>query len=64
LDHFFQGPVTAVTFGDAQYRWHSNGPDGFADPDGPEVSRSVGGGKGAVYVLPCSSITVLSGRVR
>ena len=34
-DRFFVGPVTMITFGKAQYRWHSGLRDGYADPGGP-----------------------------
>jgi hypothetical protein len=63
-DHFFQGPVERVTFGPRQYRWHPNGPDGHADPDGPPSESKEAGGKGAMYQLSPASITVLRGKVQ
>lgn len=63
-DHYFQGSVVQVSFGSDNYLWHPQGPDGYADPDGPAVTTSVPGGKGAQYTLPASSITVLRGMVQ
>jgi len=63
-DHYFQGSVTQVSFGSDNYLWHPQGPDGYADPDGPAVTTSVPGGKGTQYTLPASSITVLRGMVQ
>lgn len=34
-DRFFRGPVTAISFGKAQYQWHPARKNGFADPDNP-----------------------------
>ena len=63
-DHYFQGSVLEATFGKTQYAWHPNGPNGFANPDGPAVSGTKAGGKGTVYSLPPASISVLRGSVR
>src|SRR6202165_7194 len=63
-DHYFSGSVSAATFGAAQYAWHPNGADGFANPDGPILISTTAGGKNAAYTLPRASITVLAGQVR
>jgi len=62
-DHAFTGPVTQVSFGAANYRWHAHGAGGFPDPDGPPSSMMVPAGTGTVYALPKASITVLRGAV-
>ena len=62
--HFFFGPVAFVTFGAAQYVWHDQGANSFADPDGPPVGTTLPGGPNAAYLLPKASITVLRGRVQ
>jgi hypothetical protein len=59
----FSGPVRVVTFGAAQYYWHPDGPNGFADPDGPPATSTVGGDRETLYSLPKASITVLTGAV-
>lgn len=59
----FSGPVTAVTFGSEQYRWHPKGRDSFADPDGPPATSTVDAKPGARFTLPKSSVTVLRGRL-
>lgn len=62
-DRYFTGPVDRITFGANEYQWHPNGPNGYADPDGPQVKTTVNGGKGAVYSLPKASITILRGHI-
>jgi F5/8 type C domain len=74
----FAGPVDRVTFGSAEYKWHSEGehgpPDaegspsrsgerGHADPDGPPSRSKVSGGAETFYQLPMASITVLRGAI-
>jgi hypothetical protein len=61
-DHSFAGPVTMVTFGRDQYRWHG-GPNGFPAPDGAPVTTTVVGGAGTVYTLARASVSVLRGAV-
>ncbi len=39
-------PVAQVTFGPAQYVWHSNKRAGNASPDGPPATATAGGGAG------------------
>jgi hypothetical protein len=51
-----------ITFGKAQYQWHSAGKQGHADPDGPAVRSKMNDGKDAVYTLPAASVTVLRGK--
>jgi F5/8 type C domain len=62
-DRSFAGPVTMITFGKAQYQWHSARKEGYADPDGPPAKSTATGGADALYTLPPASLTVLRGRV-
>jgi hypothetical protein len=62
-DHAFLGPVTQVSFGRANYRWHNRGELGFPNPDGPPTTSMPGGGPGVVYTVPKGSITVLRGPI-
>jgi hypothetical protein len=58
----FTGDVKIVTFGAAQYSWHSSGATSHADPDGP-ATRSIVNWKAMQKVLlPKASITVLTGK--
>ncbi len=59
----FSGPVRMVTFGREQYRWHSNGSYGHADPDGPPATRTLEGGSGASFTIPKASLTILRGKI-
>jgi hypothetical protein len=59
----FSGPVTQVSFGSEQYVWKDEGPNSYADPDGPPVGATVAGGPQATFTLPKASVTVLRGRV-
>ena len=63
VDRYFTGEVDRATFGANEYQWRPNGASGHADPDGPQVKSTVSGGKGATYLLPKASITVLRGSV-
>jgi len=60
-DRSFTGAATVITFGSAQYQWHANGGDGFADPDGPPAQTTVTAGKDTVFDLPAASVTVIRG---
>jgi hypothetical protein len=60
-DSVFSGPVSVVTFGSDQYRWHPTGKGGHADPDGPPVRSSLTGSADSTYVLPRASVTVVRG---
>ncbi len=60
---YFSGPVTVVTFGSEQYRWHAAGPDSYPDPDGPPARSTAPGGPKASFALPPASLTVLRGKV-
>ena len=62
-DHSFAGPVSMITFGRTQYRWHPKGPNGYPKPAGPPVTTMPAGGAGATYVLPKASVTVLRGTI-
>jgi hypothetical protein len=59
---FFSGPVAMTTFGQEQYEWHEDGPNGHPEPDGPSVTQTVLGGREALFDLPRASIAVLRGR--
>ncbi len=60
-DRALLGPVTAITFGKAQYQWHPNRKLGYADPDGPPVTSTITGNENTLYNLPAASLTVLRG---
>jgi hypothetical protein len=59
----FEGPVKMVTFGAAEYVWHSSGAASHADPDGPPKRREIHCQRGQKVLLPKASITVLTGRL-
>lgn len=59
----FNGPVTMITFGSAQYTWHPNRKQGYADPDGPAATSTIQGATDTVYTLPEASVTVLRGKI-
>jgi len=59
----FASPVRMVTFGAAEYVWHSSGPSSHADPDGPPKRSTVEWKSGQKVLLPKASVTVLSGKV-
>jgi hypothetical protein len=59
----FAGTVTILTFGKAQYQWHSARRDGYADPDGPPVKSTVTGGADMLYSLPPASLNIVRGQV-
>jgi hypothetical protein len=58
----FVGPVTMITFGKTQYKWHPNRKQGYADPDGPAATSMMEGGASTMYTLPPASVTVLRGK--
>jgi hypothetical protein len=62
-DRYFEDPVSMVTFGSAQYKWHSAGREGYADPDNPPLRSAVHGTQKSGYMLPAASLTVLRGAV-
>src|SRR6516225_6918049 len=39
----FSGAVRQVSFGSEQYVWKNDGPNSYADPDGPRVGTTVSG---------------------
>jgi hypothetical protein len=61
-EDFFSGPVTAITFGKAQYQWHPDRKKGYADPDGPPVKLTLTGGENTMYALPAASLTIIRGK--
>ncbi len=63
-NHYFNGSVTQISFGSANYTWHPAGANGYASPDGPATTSSQGSGQNVTYTLPKSSITVLRGAIK
>jgi hypothetical protein len=59
----FAGPVKMVTFGAAEYVWHSSGATSHADPDGPPKRSVVDWRPGQTVLLPKASVSVLTGKV-
>jgi hypothetical protein len=60
---FFSGPVSVVTFGSEQYKWHPGVRDGSADPDGPPVRSTVTATADTKFTLSEASVTVIRGRI-
>ena len=60
----FEGTVKSVTFGAAEYVWHSSDGTSHADPDGPPARGEVQWKDGQSFLLPKASLTVLSGKVK
>jgi hypothetical protein len=59
----FSGPVTMITFGKAQYQWHPNRKQGYADPDNPPVRSTINSDESTIYELPAASLTILRGKI-
>ena len=59
----FEGQVKKVTFGAAEYVWHSSGTTSHADPDGPAKRSTLDWKQGQRVTLPKASVTVLTGKV-
>jgi hypothetical protein len=57
------GPVTLVSFGAEQYRWHPEATGGRADPDGPAARSALTADAQTTYTLPKASVTVVRGRL-
>ena len=57
------GRVKLVTFGAAEYVWHSSGATSHADPDGPPKRCEVEWKPGQKVTLPKASITVVTGKI-
>jgi hypothetical protein len=62
-EKFFSGPVSFVTFGSEQYRWHPSETGGNADPDGPAARSTISARGDTIYTLPKESITVIRGQL-
>jgi hypothetical protein len=60
----FEGSVKFVTFGAAEYVWHSSDGTSHADPDGPPARGEVQWKNGQSFLLPKASLTVLTGKVK
>ena len=59
----FLGPVAMITFGKAQYQWHPNRKQGYAEPDRPALTSTLVGDENSRYNLPPASLTVLRGKL-
>ena len=59
----FRGKVNVTTFGAAQYAWHVDGQNGYADPAGPAVSSTVAAESSTEFELPKQSIVVIAGNI-
>jgi len=59
----FSGRAKVVSFGAAEYVWHSDGAASHADPDGPAKRSEVEWKKGQKVTLPKASITVVTGKL-
>jgi hypothetical protein len=62
----FSGPISFVTFGSEQYKWHSDAENpvgGVADPDGPPARSTITAGSGTIFHLPKASVTVIHGKI-
>jgi hypothetical protein len=57
----FTGQLKRFELSPENYVWHGTGPHGYALPDGPFGSKTISPKKGAIYMLPASSVTVLRG---
>lgn len=62
-DRSFSGPVTLFTFGSAQYQWHPDGVNSWADPDGPPAKSSITADAQTLFELPRASMTVIRGKI-
>jgi len=60
-DGSLAGPVSIVSFGGEQYRWHPSETGGTADPDGPPVRSSLTATAHTTFTLPKASLTVVRG---
>jgi F5/8 type C domain len=60
----YGGPVTMITFGKAQYQWHANRRQGYADPDQPPITSTLSVDRDTSYELPPASISVLRGKLQ
>jgi hypothetical protein len=59
----FLGSVTSISFGKAQYQWHPNRKNGYAEPDLLPVTSTLAGSENALYDLPAASLTIVRGRL-
>ena len=66
-DTYFAAPVSIVTFGSEQYRWHTDlrlvPVGGAADPDGPPARSTISARADTIYELPKASVTVIRGKL-
>jgi hypothetical protein len=57
----FEGHVTRITFGRAQYVWRAHGASSHPDPNAQPATDTLHGGANAAYTIPAQSITVVRG---
>jgi hypothetical protein len=62
-DRTFSGPVTLITFGAAQYQWHPDGANSWADPDGPPSKSVITADGETLFELPRASVMVIRGKI-
>jgi hypothetical protein len=62
-DRNLSGPVTFITFGKAQYQWHANRKQGYADPDKPPLKSKISADGSTTYTLPAASLNVVRGKL-
>jgi hypothetical protein len=66
-ESYFAGPVSVVTFGSEQYKWHTDlkllPMGGKAEPDGPPARSTISAKRDTLYTLPKASVTVIRGKL-
>jgi hypothetical protein len=63
-ERYLFGKVSVITFGAAQYQWHPDGANSFADPDGPPAKSTINADAQTSYDIPKASMVVIRGKVR
>lgn len=59
----FIGQLSMIAFGKAQYQWHPDRKQGYADPDDPPARWTITARPNTTYELPAASLTVLRGKI-
>ena len=60
----FQGTVRRMTFGKAQYDWHPDRRNGYAQPGGPVATTTIRANRNTVFTLPAASLKVFRGTLK
>jgi hypothetical protein len=63
-ERYLFGKVSLITFGAAQYQWHPDGANSFADPDGPPAKSTLNVDAQTSYEIPKASMVIILGKVR